>query len=69
MSLIELGSASVEHLQTAASTDSGSVETLQGISADRAAIFVSACVAGVETVFRLVHPQAPSHLVALGIAA
>jgi cation diffusion facilitator family transporter len=30
-----------------------------------AAIFASACVAGVEAVDRLVHPQAPTHLVAL----
>jgi len=33
-----------------------------------AAIFVSACVAGVEAVSRLVHPQAPTHLVALAAA-
>ena len=32
------------------------------------AIFVSACVAGVEAVLRLVHPHAPSHLVALAAA-
>jgi len=32
------------------------------------AIFVSACVAGVEAVLRLVNPQAPSHLVALAAA-
>jgi cation diffusion facilitator family transporter len=30
-----------------------------------AAIFISACVAGVEAVQRLIHPQAPSHLAAL----
>jgi cation diffusion facilitator family transporter len=30
-----------------------------------AAIFISACVAGVEAVSRLVHPQAPDHLLAL----
>jgi cation diffusion facilitator family transporter len=30
-----------------------------------AAIFVSACVAGAEAVARLVHPSAPSHLLAL----
>jgi len=30
-----------------------------------AAIFVSACVAGVESVLRLLHPSAPSHLFAL----
>jgi divalent metal cation (Fe/Co/Zn/Cd) transporter len=33
-----------------------------------AAIFISACVAGLEAVQRLVHPSAPSHLFALGIA-
>jgi cation diffusion facilitator family transporter len=33
-----------------------------------AAIFVSACVAGVEAVSRLIHPQAPDHLVALAAA-
>jgi cation diffusion facilitator family transporter len=33
-----------------------------------AAIFVSAVVAGVEAVDRLVHPQAPSHLLALAVA-
>jgi cation diffusion facilitator family transporter len=33
-----------------------------------AAIFLSACVAGVESVLRLVHPQEPSHLVALAAA-
>lgn len=32
------------------------------------AIFVSACVALVETVNRLVHPQAPSHLLVLAVA-
>jgi cation diffusion facilitator family transporter len=32
------------------------------------AIFVSACVAFVEAVRRLVHPHAPSHLVALAVA-
>ena len=32
------------------------------------AIFASAVVAGVEAVMRLVHPSAPSHLVALGAA-
>ena len=30
-----------------------------------AAIFVSACVAGVEAISRLIHPQSPTHLVAL----
>jgi cation diffusion facilitator family transporter len=33
-----------------------------------AAIFISACVAGVEAVQRLAHPSAPTHLVALAIA-
>lgn len=33
-----------------------------------AAIFVSACVAGVEAVQRLVHPSEPTHLLALGVA-
>jgi cation diffusion facilitator family transporter len=33
-----------------------------------AAIFISACVAGVEAISRLVHPQAPSHLGALAVA-
>ena len=33
-----------------------------------AAIFISACVAGVEAVRRLIHPSAPTHLVALAIA-
>ena len=33
-----------------------------------AAIFVSACVAGVEAVTRLIHPDAPSHLRALAFA-
>lgn len=32
------------------------------------AIFVSACVAGVESISRLIHPQAPTHLVALAAA-
>jgi cation diffusion facilitator family transporter len=32
------------------------------------AIFASACVAGVESVLRLVHPQAPTHLPALALA-
>ena len=30
-----------------------------------AAIFISACVAGVEAVSRLIHPETPTHLVAL----
>jgi len=33
-----------------------------------AAIFISACVAGVEAVARLVHPHAPDHLAALAAA-
>jgi Co/Zn/Cd efflux system component len=33
-----------------------------------AAIFISACVAGVEAVQRLVHPAAPTHLVVLALA-
>ena len=33
-----------------------------------AAIFVSACVAGVEAVSRLIHPTTPTHLVALAAA-
>jgi cation diffusion facilitator family transporter len=32
------------------------------------AIFVSACVAGVEAVSRLIHPHEPTHLVALAVA-
>lgn len=32
------------------------------------AIFISACVAGVEAIGRLVHPSAPTHLLALGLA-
>jgi cation diffusion facilitator family transporter len=33
-----------------------------------AAIFISACVAGIEAVSRLIHPQTPTHLVALAAA-
>ncbi len=33
-----------------------------------ATIFVSACVAGVESISRLIHPQAPTHLLALTVA-
>lgn len=33
-----------------------------------AAIFVSACVAGVESVLRLIHPHEPTHLLALAAA-
>ncbi len=32
------------------------------------AIFVSACVAGIESVSRLIHPHAPTHLLALAAA-
>jgi cation diffusion facilitator family transporter len=33
-----------------------------------AAIFFSACVAGVEAIQRLINPHAPDHLIALGLA-
>jgi divalent metal cation (Fe/Co/Zn/Cd) transporter len=33
-----------------------------------AAIFISACVAGVEAALRLINPSAPTHLLALGLA-
>jgi len=33
-----------------------------------ATIFISACVAGVEAVSRLIHPSAPTHLAALALA-
>jgi cation diffusion facilitator family transporter len=33
-----------------------------------ATIFASACVAGIESISRLIHPQAPTHLLALAIA-
>jgi cation diffusion facilitator family transporter len=33
-----------------------------------AAIFISACVAGVEAVQRLIHPSAPTHLAVLALA-
>jgi cation diffusion facilitator family transporter len=33
-----------------------------------AAIFISACVAGIEAVSRLIHPQTPTHLIALAAA-
>lgn len=33
-----------------------------------AAIFISACVAGIEAISRLIHPSAPTHLVALALA-
>jgi divalent metal cation (Fe/Co/Zn/Cd) transporter len=32
------------------------------------AIFISACVAGIEAVSRLIHPSAPTHLAALALA-
>jgi cation diffusion facilitator family transporter len=33
-----------------------------------AAIFISACVAGIEAISRLIHPQTPTHLIALAAA-
>jgi divalent metal cation (Fe/Co/Zn/Cd) transporter len=33
-----------------------------------AAIFISACVAGIEAISRLIHPSAPTHLAALALA-
>ena len=33
-----------------------------------AAIFASACVAGVEAISRLIHPETPTHLLALAVA-
>jgi cation diffusion facilitator family transporter len=33
-----------------------------------AAIFISACVAGVEAIDRLIHPSAPTHLAVLALA-
>jgi cation diffusion facilitator family transporter len=33
-----------------------------------ATIFVSACVAGIESISRLIHPQTPTHLLALAVA-
>jgi cation diffusion facilitator family transporter len=33
-----------------------------------AAIFISACVAGIEVISRLIHPSAPTHLGALALA-
>jgi divalent metal cation (Fe/Co/Zn/Cd) transporter len=33
-----------------------------------AAIFISACVAGIEAISRLIHPSAPTHLTALALA-
>ena len=33
-----------------------------------AAIFISACVAGIEAISRLIHPSAPTHLAALVLA-
>ncbi len=46
---------------------SGLAERRAGVAVV-AAIFLSACVAGVEAVQRLVHPSAPTHLLALGVA-
>lgn len=46
---------------------SASAERRSGLAVV-AAIFISACVAGVEAVLRLVHPSAPRHLAALAIA-
>ena len=43
---------------------SARAERLAGLAVV-AAIFISACVAGVEAVHRLIDPSAPSHLVAL----
>jgi cation diffusion facilitator family transporter len=48
---------------------------LRSVRAERSAgfavvgvIFISACVALYETIARLIHPEAPAHLVALGVA-
>jgi len=46
---------------------SGTAERYAGLAVV-AAIFISACVAGVEAVGRLIHPSAPTHLVALALA-
>jgi cation diffusion facilitator family transporter len=46
---------------------SARAERLAGLAVV-AAIFFSACVAGVEAVDRLIHPNAPDHLVALAAA-
>ncbi len=46
---------------------SARAERLAGLAVV-AAIFISACVAGVEAMQRLVHPSAPSHLIALALA-
>jgi cation diffusion facilitator family transporter len=43
---------------------SGRAERIAGLFVV-AAIFVSACVAGVEAISRLIHPETPTHLVAL----
>lgn len=43
---------------------SARVERLAGLFVV-AAIFISACVAGVEAITRLIHPETPSHLLAL----
>jgi cation diffusion facilitator family transporter len=42
-------------------------ERLSGLAVV-AAIFISACVAGVEAVRRLIHPNAPDHLLVLALA-
>jgi cation diffusion facilitator family transporter len=47
---------------------SAKAERLAGLAVV-AAIFISACVAGVEAVQRLIHPQAPGHLVVLAAGA
>jgi cation diffusion facilitator family transporter len=46
---------------------SGIAERRAGVAVV-AAIFISACLAAVESIQRLVHPNAPSHLVALAFA-
>jgi len=46
---------------------SGRAERLAGLAVV-AAIFVSACVAGIEAVHRLIDPQPPDHLAALAAA-
>jgi cation diffusion facilitator family transporter len=46
---------------------SGRAERLAGLAVV-AAIFISACVAGVEAISRLIHPTTPSHLWVLALA-
>jgi cation diffusion facilitator family transporter len=46
---------------------SARAERLAGLAVV-AAIFISACVAGVEAIRRLIHPSTPRHLVVLAIA-